>query len=245
MTWDYSLHYAKFHPDDPGHRRGLTLLHQRMLAPHLPAERATPILDVGCGRGYALEDIQTLGYTQLSGVETDAGQAASARARGLAVVHASSTEAFLADKPGAYAAILLMDVLEHVPRENQQRFLLAITRSLRPQGRLICSVPNAGSAIAGFWLHNDYTHHLSFTSDSLSFLLEQSGFGPVRCIGVEFFPRPRYLFWLPSGRTLAWLLRCWFRARRRAEFVAELGWARGRTIILTPNLLAVAEKART
>ncbi len=241
MTLDYSQHYAKFHPDDPRHRRGLTLLHHRMLAPHLPADRSAPILDVGCGRGYALQDLRALGYTALTGLETDAGQAAFAKTQGLEIAHVASTENFLSDKPGAFAAILLMDVLEHVPRAAQPEFLHAIARSLRPGGRLICTVPNAACSIGGYWLHNDYTHTGAFTADSLSFLLGQTGFTHVRCAGVEFFPRPRFLFWLPTPRTLAWLLRCLSRLRQRVNFIGELGWARGRAVILTPNLLAVAD----
>jgi SAM-dependent methyltransferase len=242
MPMDYSRHYAKFHPDIPEHRRGITLLHQRILGPHLPADRAAPILDVGCGRGYALQDIAALGYTNLQGIDTDANQAAFARDAGLAVMHVENTEAYLAAKPATYAVILLMDVLEHLPRAAQPGFLRALSRSLRPDGRLICSVPNAGSAISGYWLHNDYTHQWSFTADSLSFLLEESGFARVRCAGVEFAPRPRYLFWVPTRRTIAWWLRCALRLRQRATYIAELGWSRGREIILTPNLLAVVDK---
>lgn len=243
MTLDYAQQYAKFHPDDPRHRHGLTLLHQRMLGPHLPAERDELILDVGCGRGYALQDVRALGYTRLSGIDVDAGQVAFARAQNLDVTLVESTEAFLADKPGAYAVILLMDVLEHVPRDAQPVFLQAIARSLRPGGRLICCVPNAASSIGGFWLYNDYTHQGSFTTDSLTFLLGQTGFAGARCSGVEFFRRPRFLFWLPVPRTLSWLARSWFRLRRRMEFISELGWDRGRAVILTPNLLAVAVKS--
>jgi SAM-dependent methyltransferase len=153
------------------------------------------------------------------------------------------TETFLAGKPDTYAVILLMDVLEHVPRAAQPDFLRAIARSLRPGGRLICTVPNAGSAIGSFWLHNDYTHQWSFTADSLSGLLEQCGFGGVNCTGIEFSPRPRFLFWLPTPRTIVWWLRCLVRGRQRAAYVAELGWSRGRGVVLTPNLLAVAVRA--
>jgi 2-polyprenyl-3-methyl-5-hydroxy-6-metoxy-1,4-benzoquinol methylase len=243
MTLDYAAQYAKFHPNDHGHRNGLTLLHHRMLGPLLPSDRAAPILDVGCGRGYALQDIQALGYTNINGIDTDAGQVDFARAQGLAVSREENTAAFLASKPGAYAVILLMDVLEHLPREDQPAFLRAIATSLRPGGRLICSVPNAASEIASYWLHNDYTHQWSFTGDGLAFLLEQCGFRDVRCTGVEFFVRPRLLFWLPTPRTVAWWLRCLFRLRQRLVYAAELGWARGRGVVLTPNLLAVAEKA--
>jgi 2-polyprenyl-3-methyl-5-hydroxy-6-metoxy-1,4-benzoquinol methylase len=243
MTLDYSRFYARYHPDEPAHRNGLRLLHARMLGPHLPADRTSPILDVGCGRGYALQDLAASGYTCLQGIETDANQAAWACAQGLDVRQIESTETYLASRPGAYAVILLMDVLEHVPRDAQPSFLRAIACSLRPGGRLICSVPNAASAIASYWLYNDYTHHWSFTSDSLASMLEQTGFAKVHCTGIEFFPRPRFLFWLPTPRTLCWWSRCLVRFTQRATYVAELGWARGRGVILTPNLLAVADKA--
>ena len=243
MTLDYSRFYAKFHPDDPRHWRGLFLLNKRMLGPHVPADRTAPILDVGCGRGYALRDLAALGYTNLHGIDLDAGQVAFARAQGLDVEQPADTIEYLAGKPGAYAAVLLMDVLEHVPRDAQPGFLRAIASSLRPGGRLICSVPNAASAIASYWLYNDYTHEWSFTNDSLPYLLEQCGFSAVRCTGVEFFPRPRYLFWLPTPRAMVWWLRCGLRLLQRLALIAELGWVRGQTVVLTPNLLAVADKA--
>ena len=240
---DYSRLYVKFHPDNPEHRRGLTLLHQQVLAPHLPADRSAPILDVGCGRGYVLEDLAALGYTALSGIDRDTGQVAFARAQKLDVVRVEDTPRYLADRPGAYGTILLLDVLEHLPREAQPGLLRSIAGSLRPGGRLICTVPNAASAISSFWLYNDYTHQWSFTADSLGYLLEECGFSAVRLSGIEFFPRPRFLFWVPTPRTIAWWLRCGLRLRQRAAYVAELGWPRGRSIILTPNLLVVADKA--
>lgn len=237
---DYSRLYAKYHGESPEHRRGVTLLNLRILGPHLPADRSSPILDVGCGRGYALQDLATLGYTALSGIETDAGQAAYARAHGADVTVVSDTARFLSDRPDTYAVILLMDVLEHVPREAQPGLLRGLARSLCPGGKLICSVPNAASAIQSFWLHNDYTHQWSFTAVSLEFLLEECGFSAVRCTGVEVTPRPRFLFWLPIPRTIAWWLRCAVRGRLRITYVAELGWATGWRIPLTPNLLALA-----
>jgi SAM-dependent methyltransferase len=214
-----------------------------MLAPFLPVDRSAPLLDIGCGRGYAMADLAALGCTALSGIDRDAGQVAFARALKLEVVQVDDPVPYLTARPAAYATILLMDVLEHLPREAHPGLLRAIAGSLRPGGRLICSVPNAASAIASFWLHNDYTHRWSFTTDSLEYLLAECGFGTVRCSGVEFFPRPRFLFWLPTPRTVVWWLRCALRLRQRAAFVAELGWARGRGVILTPNLLAVADKA--
>jgi len=243
MKLAYSRLYAKYHPDTPEHRRGLTLLHQRTLLPHLPADRSAAILDVGCGGGFALQDLAAAGYTNLRGIETDPGQAEGARARGIDATLVAKSEDFLAAHPDRFAVVLLIDVLEHVPREAQPEFLQAIARSLRPGGRLVCSVPNAASAVASYWFYNDYTHVLAFTADSLGGLLEQTGLAGVRFFGPELFPRPRFTFWLPFPRSVAWWLRCLTRWRQRAALVGELGWARGREVILTPNLLAVATKA--
>ena len=240
---DYSQHYARFHPDSPAHRHGLTLFHQRVLAPHLPAVKDAPILDVGCGAGYAMEDIKALGYGQLRGIDVNSALAAQARSRGLDVTVEKSAAAYLVARPESQATILLMDVLEHMSQDDQLELLRAVARGLRPGGRLICSVPNAASAINGYWLYNDYTHQGSFTEDSLTFLLEQTGFGRIECSGPEFFPRPRFLFWLPTKRSVAWWMRCALRLRQRAAYIAELGWDRGRRVVLTPNLLAVADKA--
>jgi SAM-dependent methyltransferase len=242
MTLDYSRFYARFHPDDPRHFHGLSLLHQRILRPHLPADRDAPILDFGCGRGYALRTVAALGYTNLQGIDADAGQAAFARSQGLNVTHIANSLEFVLERPNHYAAVLLMDVLEHVPRETQPALLRAILQSLRPGGRLICTVPNAASAIAAYWLYNDYTHHTSFTNESLQFLLEECGFARVTCCAVEFEIRPRYLFWLPTPRAVQWWLRCIVRCRQRLALFAELGWRRSRAVVLTPNILAVAAK---
>lgn len=242
MRVDYAKYYAKFHPADAGHRSGLRTLHRRLLLPLLPTDLSAPILDVGCGRGYAMEDVRELGYACVSGIDSDRGQANYAQGRGLDVKHEERTEEFLAARAGSYAVILLMDVLEHVRREAQPDFLRAVCRSLRPRGRLICTVPNAAAGIAAYWLYNDYTHQHSFTGDSLSFLLDESGFCDVDIRGYEFVLRPRFLFWLPTARTLQRLLRGAARLRRRAEYVGELGWGRGRNIVLTPNLLAIADK---
>lgn len=243
MTLDYSRFYARYHPDDAAHRNGLRQLHHRMLRPHLPADRSAAILDVGCGRGYALQDLAVLGYTNLRGIDSDAHQATFAREQGLVVQHVENTGDFLAAHSGKFAVILLMDVLEHVPRDAQPAFLRALAGGLRPGGRMICTVPNAASAIGSYWLHNDYTHQWSFTDDSLGGLLDQCGFARISCTGYEFALRPRFLFWLPTPRAIAWWLRCLLRCRQRAAYVAELGWTRGRGVTLTPNLLAVADKA--
>jgi hypothetical protein len=47
--------------------------------------------------------------------------------------------------------VLLLDVLEHFPNEQQIPLLAAIHRSLVPGGRLIVKTPNANSIVASRW----------------------------------------------------------------------------------------------
>lgn len=237
---DYSVHYARFHPDTPEHDAQLRALLQRWIGPHLPAEREARILDVGCGRGYAVAWLRDRGYSRATGIDADAGQAAFGRARGWPVGHVADSIGFLNAHAGGFDALLLMDVLEHVPVPQQIEFLCALRRALAPGGRLICTVPNAASVIASYWQWNDYTHASAFTADSLRFAFDAAGWSVDRVEEVEFFVRPRWLFWLPTRRSLQWWLRCLVRLRTRIAYWAELGFERGGEVPLALNLLAVA-----
>jgi len=240
MDWDYSRHYARFHADTPEHDAQLHALFQRWLGAHLPADKNTALLDVGCGRGYALGWLQGLGYTQLAGIDPDAGQVAFAQSRGLNVQRAVDTVDFLRGRTGAYDFVQLMDVLEHVPHAAQGALLRAIHAALRPGGRLLCTVPNADSPLASRWRHIDYTHHLLFTVESLEFVLSQTGFRVERLHAAEFIGGPRLLCWPPTRRTLRWWLCRLGRLQPRLACLGELGWHDGWRIPLSPNLLTVA-----
>jgi SAM-dependent methyltransferase len=237
---DYSAHYARFHPDTAAHDTSLDAILSRWLLPRLPAARASSILDVGCGRGYALRLLRSLGYSDLSGVDIDAGQVGFAQSLGLPVERVGDATEFLEARTARYDVVLLMDVLEHLAPAGQAGMLSRIRAALRPGGRLICTVPNAASPVASYVRHVDSTHQTSFTVESLHFALSQSELRVEQIVGAEFFFRPRFLFWLPSRRTLQWLLLCLVRARWRLIYLAELGFAGGWKVPLAPNLIALA-----
>ena len=179
-----------------------------------------------------------------SGIDPDAGQIAFAAARGLDARQVEDSVAFLRANAGAYDLVLLMDVLEHVPRSAQPDLMAAIHAALRPGGRLLCTVPNATSPLASYWRYVDYTHELLFTGESLGFLLTQTGFDVEAILPVEFIRRPQWLCWPPSRRTLRWWLKSLSRVRPRLAFLGEVGWHEGWTIPLSPNLLARAVRPR-
>jgi len=240
MKLDYGSYYARYHPETPEHDANLRALLHRWLSTHLPADRNAPILDVGRGRGYALRYLREAGYQSTSGIDRDFSQVEFARRQGLDVTQVEDSVAYLEGRPQRYQFVLLMDVLEHLACEQQLTLLAAIRRSLAPGGRLLCTVPNAASPIASYFRYADYTHEMAFTVASLELALTSAGWQVEQIVPAEFFFRPRYLFWLPTRRSLQYWAQVLHRLWWRFGYVAELGYAQGRRVPLSLNLLAVA-----
>jgi SAM-dependent methyltransferase len=242
MKIDYTRHYRKWHTDSPEHRANQGAYYRRVLAGHLPEDRSARILDVGCGMGFTMLALKDLGFKSMSGVDCDEGQVASSQAKGLEVSLTDDTTGFLNLKRLHFELILAFDVIEHVPREQQLEFVQAIFGALVPGGKLLCTVPNANSAIGGRWRYIDWTHHCSFTEHSLDFLLSNAGFSNIQVSEVEFIERPN-LFWLPISGARHWWAFRFFRLWRRLQMMAELGPEQGRVVPLSLNLLASARKS--
>jgi len=239
MNFDYGRYYRRWHSDTPEHRESTSKFYQRTLGPHLPAERTNRVLDVGCGMGFALLAMKDLGFGSLAGVEVDAGQVESCRAKGLDVSHAPDTVKWLREHPASFDLVLCLDVLEHVPVLEQIDFARALRGAITEKGLLICTVPNANSALAARWRYNDWTHTSSFTEHSLDLVLWNGGFKQIDIHPVEFNTRPKRI-WLPVGGARHWWAFKFFRLLRRLQVMAELGPAQGRSVPLSLNILASA-----
>ena len=105
------------------------------------------------------------------------------------------------DVTGPYDAVVLFEVLEHVPLEAGYDLLLSIRRVLRPGGVLLVSTPNVFNP----WrCLRTATHVVSYGYDELGGLLTMTGFN-VRSLvrthndPVHRFVLRRYIF--------AWLFR--------------------------------------
>ncbi len=145
---------------------------------------ASPVLDVGCGRGEVLAALAERGIDGI-GVDLDAGMVNEAKAAGVDARQEDAI-AFLNDAaPGSFGAVIAIQVVEHLELDALLALVeLAFTR-LRPGGRLIFETPNPASLIV---LGNSYlldpTHVRPLHPSLLSFLVERAGFADVR---LEFF----------------------------------------------------------
>lgn len=240
-AYDYSIYYRRFHDESEEHARRMERHFAGLLRDTLPADLSAPILDLGCGFGFALRAMKSLGYLNILGVDHSPEQARRCESAGLRVEICQDSAAWLASHRSEFECVVLLDVLEHVPREKQIDFLRAIHGCLRPGGRLVLTVPNASAILSARWLYNDYTHHSSFTEHSLHFVLGNAQFERAHVDASKGIGRFPWTVWRRSTwpGLRRWLVRwCWLQV-----FKAELPWERLGEISFDLNLKAVAFKA--
>jgi SAM-dependent methyltransferase len=62
---DYSIYYARFHPDSEAHFDWMAEYMKGMLSPLLPSDLSASVLDIGCGYGFALRALQKLEFVNI------------------------------------------------------------------------------------------------------------------------------------------------------------------------------------
>ena len=155
---------------------------QRATADWLLAEverwaRSGSLLDVGCWTGFLLSEAERRGWSA-AGVEPSEFAAGYARELGLRVTHGDLFDV----KSGGYDAIVMGDVIEHLPEPGAA--LDHLRTLLAPGGVLALALPDAGSRVAralrSRWWSVIPTHVQYFTRSSLRMLLERHGFRVLR-----------------------------------------------------------------
>ena len=144
-----------------------------------------PVLDVGCGGGLFLRMLAERGH-KVVGLDFSL-QAVNAawRINGVPAICGSLTQAPL--RPESCAGVTMFHVLEHL--YDPAAYLAAAHRLLRPDGRLIIQVPNAGcwqlTLLGEHWAGLDIPRHLfDFRLRDLEQLLDACGFEIAR---TKFF----------------------------------------------------------
>ncbi len=133
------------------------------------------LLDVGAASGIFLNLAREEGF-RVTGIEPSAALVADARERYGLELFRGSAEQFVAREK--FAAITLLDVLEHVT--DPDAFLSVLDGFLAPGGTLVVVTPDIGSLAAGLmggrWWHYRVAHVNFFNRRSLGRLLERHGF---------------------------------------------------------------------
>ena len=130
----------------------------------LDASRRGRLLDVGCGNGHFLSQMQNLGW-EVVGVEPDREAVRVARGHtGLAVHQGTLEEVVFPDN--SFDAVTMNHVIEHAA--HPIRTLMACRRVLKPGGQLVVVTPNTESVghrlFQEAWVHLDPPRHLHLFS---------------------------------------------------------------------------------
>jgi SAM-dependent methyltransferase len=143
-----------------------------------------PLLDVGCALGYTLQAARRLGLDAV-GVDISEYAVRQCRERGLQAEIGALDALPFAD--GAFQLVIMKHVLEHTPRPREA--LREVRRVTRPGGGILIAVPHGGylkarlnPTASRFFrpeVHGS-EHHFYFTPPTLSRLLGEEGFEPVR-----------------------------------------------------------------
>jgi 2-polyprenyl-6-hydroxyphenyl methylase/3-demethylubiquinone-9 3-methyltransferase len=158
------------------------------------------VLDIGCGGGLVAEPLTRLG-AEVTGIDPAAEtiEAAKTHAKGgrLDIIYRAITAEALAAEGAAYDAVLLLEVVEHVPDVPQ--FLKQVARLVKPGGVMILSTINRtlkayalviiGAELILRWLPAGTHNWARFvTPEELRRALKSAGLAPTDVTGMVYNP---------------------------------------------------------
>lgn len=162
---------------------------------------ASPVLDLGCGRGELLQVLAGAGI-EAFGVDADPAAVAVCRDLGLPVEQRDALEALQRQKEESLGGVAMVHLVEHLPTALWMQLFAESRRVLRPGGILAVESPNPETlrVATTFWL--DPTHLRPVHPEAARFVAEALGFEVVELRRLRPFPDERGLVGLAQDEGL-------------------------------------------
>lgn len=204
----------------------------QLIRRHVPSNRSIRVADLACGHGSLIFCLKALGYKNVTGVDISTEQVELAHTLGIPEVEQGDIGTFLVQQNEPFDVIFMMDILEHLTRQELFDLLDAVYQALKPSGTLIIRTPN-GDGLFGMGIrYGDLTHELCFTPKSIRQLLTAIGTFDIQVNEISPLMHGLKSF----VRVILWKL---LTIPPRLLYAAETGSTRS---VLSRNLLAVAKK---
>ena len=117
---------------------------ERLIREHFPPDRATAILDLGCGAGAMEYFARRQGFGNIMGVDRSPQQVAAARSLGLTGVREGDLLATLESLAGeSQGLVIAFDVLEHFAKDELLALVDQVARVLKAGENSCCMSPMA------------------------------------------------------------------------------------------------------
>lgn len=207
--------------------------YDKLIAAHLPPNTKVSILDLACGHGKLIHNLKKHGYKNVVGVDISEEQVAVAHKMGITEVICQDLNVFLKNSVArTYDIIFLMDILEHLEKQEIFNLLDKVNYILSDNGIVIIHVPNGAGVFGMKVRYGDFTHQVAFTSQSIKQILQACNFAAV----TSFEDKPIIHGPRSLARYLLWQLLTF---PFRLLLIAESGTAKH---FLSQNILVVARK---
>lgn len=236
-----STHYAHIAPDQSLSFQKRYYVWKSDLAPMLPSDKKSAILEIGAGVGHNLYALRKLGYKHIIGTDYSKECVTSCKKLGFTCyeVNEKTEKAFYSSHKTVFDAVILYDVLEHCSPDVGESLLRSIRSMLKKDGRVLISLPNASHPFSNTLFFADITHKFIYNDLSLSQLLRNSGFSRIQFAQMNSFVSYDEVF-------IKYLIKLF--VLRPIAYMGELFWrllALSQGIVLReckPTLIAVASK---
>lgn len=241
----YYSHYSKWHDHtNPKYVKFIKRKFTTTFEDYLPEDKNAAILEIGCANGMALSALKDMGYNNLLGIEIDPQLAEIARSLSLKV-ETQDAAGFVKETKKKFDFIYLFDVLEHFELDKIPEILGDLYEILNKNGKLMMIVPNATSPAGSYFRYIDWTHNVSFTPTSISYLLEEAGFKDITISDEsiiqepikEYFEKPEHYNY---AKHLSEKAR-FYEAFARWEMTCMFGPSKY-NLLIAPNMKIVACK---
>ncbi len=225
-TLDYTLIYSNWHKNNKESLKSDMQQYHTLIELHnlLPKNKTSKILELGCGMGRFLLALQDMGCTNLKGIDINPDFISIGKKEGIDLIQADCIE-YLENTEEKYDVIYCLDVLEHLPKEQQPDFFKLLYEKINNEGFIVIRVPNALAPTANFFRYDDFTHVISYTPLTIDCLAKNAGFNYTIC-------RPEF----PEDEELL-LLKAPYAQIFKLQFGLD-------NLILTPNIVTIISKSK-
>ncbi len=232
-----SNHLGKIHRGDEKDFLLMEKYFSKNYLKHLPKNKQSLIVDLGCGMGHFLYFLRKNGYKNYFGVDISQECVDFCRKKKLIEknqLFCLNAEEFLKKNRQKFDVVIMNDLIEHIPKDEILPLLDLIRKKLKTKGKLIIKTINCANPVTGpSSRYLDFTHTTGFTEESLSQVLNMVGFEKV-----TVYPQNIWVFGPIInclGKTGQDLLGLLFR-------LFFLLYGRKTTKIFTKDIVAVIQK---
>jgi len=171
---------------------------------YFPEDKNAFVLDVGIGSGEMLSCMKKWGYVNYLGIDVSSSTVNFCKSQDLNCLLVQNATEWLNNHKEKFSLITVIDVLEHIPKQETILFLKAIKERMKKRGILLLQVPNLQAPDGQLHRYNDFTHEIGYVEHSLQQVIMAAGFDNVKFYGFETFEYPRWKRIIKIFRWVFW-----------------------------------------